>query len=590
MVTIHYPDTVMGYSYQVPTVSKKGEEETLEVKEKVHNKLANLIGLPIELHSMITDYLPRTDMIAWSRTSRLFDLPHPKLLWGELNLTMPINYAKLPLINPVAKRDDHHAYCVWLGKETKATEGRYRSALKSKLMTVLNKGDEEKWGYVKKVRMTTRHGSIPALAVVLEQVSPTMEYLELDGHVERFHEEPRGADTLDATLAGSGLTLPSLKHLKIGAQAISYKEFIPLLCGMSPSLQTIDIDYSVYPISLWNSLGIFDTFEGKTNIQSIKFAFVGKGCEHHRMLEENDAIHTLQELLRMSPKLEQMDLQYRGNSPHTLFSLVTVLGEHENLRDLYWPTTSRTVARLLAVNNPSPRFNNLRRLIIGSTTCLAPLLMHVEIPTLERLYLLPPPAKAALVPATTPISIPTGPQHMLPFFAAHIRANVNLKCIYTLDNDVKDVTDIFKHLDEMEKEDQVGNISSLKYGDEELLVATLWGDMVEVADILRTTKVVPKDRSRIKIPYPAVDGTLRQKIMERRSEKVLQTYTDFEGLVVPYEIIWEMKFAEFGGCHGSETWNGRGVEVKKDTWEILTKWRDGLKVEGTDVMEVEAEC
>jgi hypothetical protein len=193
-----------------------------------------------------------------------------------------------------------------VAEETKSTEERYRSALKSKLLTILNKGNEEVWNHVKKVKMTTRHGSIPSLAVILEQISPTLEYLELDGHIERFHEECQGGDTLDATLAGSGLTLPTLKSLKIGANAMSYKEFIPLLCSISPSLQSIDIDFRVFPVVRWNPLGMFDTFEGKINIKSIKFAFVGKGCEHHRMLEEDDAIHTLQDLLRMSPKLEQM--------------------------------------------------------------------------------------------------------------------------------------------------------------------------------------------------------------------------------------------------------------------------------------------
>lgn len=53
-------------------------------------------------------------------------------------------------------------------------------------------------------------------------------------------------------------------------------------------------------------------------------------------------------------------------------------------------------------------------------------------------------------------------------------------------------------------------------------------------------------------------------------ESAYQSFSNYNNIVVPMEVIERMKAAE--GIHGPEYWERRGVEVGKESWGVLTAW------------------
>lgn len=67
------------------------------------------------------------------------------------------------------------------------------------------------------------------------------------------------------------------------------------------------------------------------------------------------------------------------------------------------------------------------------------------------------------------------------------------------------------------------------------------------------------------------EGESQLSWFHRAEEKEWEDATDYKGLVVPLEVMREMRKAE--GIKAG-VWEGRGIEVGDQGWKVLTEWYD----------------
>ena len=114
-------------------------------------------------------------------------------------------------------------------------------------------------------------------------------------------------------------------------------------------------------------------------------------------------------------------------------------------------------------------------------------------------------------------------------------------------------------------------VRSLRHGTEEMLHARILTDYIEIQDFQCFPDAHEDSRTIRHLDYTATGGSTRVKRFEKEMSLAWQDYTDFDGHMVPLDIIKKMKQVE---RPKAGAWEGRGVEVSAKTWKVLTDWRD----------------
>jgi hypothetical protein len=79
------------------------------------------------------------------------------------------------------------------------------------------------------------------------------------------------------------------------------------------------------------------------------------------------------------------------------------------------------------------------------------------------------------------------------------------------------------------------------------------------------------------IPYAAAGGVTRLKMFGWGDQPVLQAYTEYQGRMIPMEIVEEMRLEQNASL---EEWRGRNIAVSGSTWGVLTWY---MESQGWDV-------
>lgn len=166
---------------------------------------------------------------------------------------------------------------------------------------------------------------------------------------------------------------------------------------------------------------------------------------------------------------------------------------------------------------------------------------------------------------------------MPPPFHETLTACPSLRIIHpALDIVGKAGNNIFGYLDKLENSAQhPGIIRSLVNGNKTLIHARFYHKYYELED----GPAVPGRRipSRAEIvKYETEDGGARERVYGYGEENMWMDYTEYEGAVVPLDIVKKMRRAE-GAKLGS--WEGRGIVDGDKGWKVLTDWREGCKQE-----------
>lgn len=122
-----------------------------------------------------------------------------------------------------------------------------------------------------------------------------------------------------------------------------------------------------------------------------------------------------------------------------------------------------------------------------------------------------------------------------------------------------------------------GLLYSYLYQGAELLHARFRLPFLEIADIPRGGAIASLSSTTSSSDYIAADGSARTKIYHTLPEPTWQDFTEYEGKVVPLQIIEEMRLKEGATM---DQWGVRGLEVKEETWAVLTTWYE--KTHGGD--------
>lgn len=194
---------------------------------------------------------------------------------------------------------------------------------------------------------------------------------------------------------------------------------------------------------------------------------------------------------------------------------------------------------------------------------------------MERLFLDPnpfldnlPPVHAGAV-SQSPILHPIDP-----VCAIQLRRNPQLKSIHLLRKDVALYNlELSATFDSIDPSESSSIIYSYRHEGSELLHTRSLKDRVDVADVPYVKPGIDLFGTSGQIRYHSRDDTQRLRIYVPLSIPRWEDATEFEGRIVPLEVLEEMRQVEGATM---EEWLQRDVQVKPETWAVLTKWSAGM--------------
>lgn len=167
---------------------------------------------------------------------------------------------------------------------------------------------------------------------------------------------------------------------------------------------------------------------------------------------------------------------------------------------------------------------------------------------------------------------------MTPLFARQVRDTPKLTVLNSIAKVDTNAWDLFDRLDEIEAKGVfTGHVRSLHHGQQQLLHVRLLTRFARHSDVpwsLAPTIFPHGPNTRqYRLNYTSSNGSPRAVILYRQDIASWWEYTEYQGFMVPAEIIWRMKMADGAG---ETDWQGRRIEVGDAGWRVLQEWKNGI--------------
>jgi hypothetical protein len=295
-------------------------------------------------------------------------------IWRDLNLQLNPHFGERVLVQPF-KRDVQNAeYIRWAKEEAKAAEMRHREGMKDLIAEIMLEGDRRRFGYVETVSLIPRPTSLPLLIALLDLVSPNLKSLEINAphfHVYRALWRPDIHHTIDMRLLHSGLLCPSLSSISIGRYSLKWAETLLSLCSMAPNLRdlAVDLNHTIFPIGYDGVTPLPRPLPIMAQLRRLGVSFQDQRLEDEydtddSDLDEADAYldHPILWLMSASPFVEELAMEYHGDSSSVPPRLLELAGSMEQLHTLYWAINLRDCLQYRQANQDP--FTSLRRLAL----------------------------------------------------------------------------------------------------------------------------------------------------------------------------------------------------------------------------------
>lgn len=301
-----------------------------------------------------------------------------------------------------------------------------------------------------------------------------------------------------------------------------------------------------------------------------------------------DAFEMLLHLLEKSPNMELLDLwcmdQISEWVMHDRDNLMKKVRKLNSIRDLLWSAEDmrlRLSNGTLGYEKSGGDMPSLRRLVLAWGDQLSNVRSSYPVIKLELIckefeHELPfcPNLEILVFDCGTGAAMtklfptPTSSLSLSTTFAQWLRDTPKLHIIHLVNGarmlDDKHST-FFNTLNAIEcRGKSTGFVRSIRYGDSELLSLRM---QIQDMDPIGYTP----DTRRQRILHSAGNAAFADEFkVGTLTYPIWEVCHEYEGLVVPQSVLDEMR--EMEGI-SLELWNRRGVEVKKETWQVLLDWQ-----------------
>lgn len=206
--------------------------------------------LPRELLIHIADNLDIPSAKSFALVARCFTSPAESRLWRDINLVTPS-----PPPFPFATATAEQRADVVIGPMSiRFSEDVEAEEMQERLDAVLKAGDARRFSLVRSVQLAPRTETGKRVALLLEEVSKTVEELLVEQPQRSW---PIDTDVLDFPLQQLNdkitSSFPALTHIRLEQCSFDSITVIPLLCNACPRLVSLDFNHTPVTNDFWGS-------------------------------------------------------------------------------------------------------------------------------------------------------------------------------------------------------------------------------------------------------------------------------------------------------------------------------------------------